>query len=539
PKPLEDEATGVFHPRHVAGAPKAAPASEPPPHTHTPALFAAHDEPFTSAPSKVMPNLGAASLFQPSAPELPSAPVPAARPAQAVPAVSAAPAVSSPAAAPAAPMPAPLAQPALATPAGLALAPTLLGTAPASLEAQASRRPAARPREEQPLDSAARAAADAHASAAEGLAKATLMGIGADPLEPPAPFEAPVAAAARGEREHPTERVSLVSPYASSMNYDDASLQDAFGPSAAAAGSIPSGPAATGQQRDSRRLLMYASAAVVGLAVLSVGASALRSKPEPVSREFQAPAALPVTTATAHVEAAQASKPTVHSLAPSTAQLAPAHEPVTPKLADEEPAAVAPAAAAVAAAEPAPKLAPDTASVVAPAPVAAPIKPEPRLAPESPSADHESVASKAEGSHHEAHERARSAKSSSSKTAGADKGDKAAQFTAARDEARSAYAAKNYKAAAAAYERASRYDPTHAGTFAGLGAARLQQGDSKGAVQAYQRAVKLSPETSGFHAALGRAYLANGDKAKAASEYKRALAIDPTNEAAKLALKQI
>ncbi|MDB4974260.1 MAG: Serine/threonine protein kinase, partial [Myxococcaceae bacterium] len=41
PKPLEDEATGVFHPRHVAGAPKAAPASEPPPHTHTPALFAA------------------------------------------------------------------------------------------------------------------------------------------------------------------------------------------------------------------------------------------------------------------------------------------------------------------------------------------------------------------------------------------------------------------------------------------------------------------------------------------------------------------
>ena len=129
---------------------------------------------------------------------------------------------------------------------------------------------------------------------------------------------------------------------------------------------------------------------------------------------------------------------------------------------------------------------------------------------------------------------------SSTKSAPADKSaDKAALFAAARDDARNAYAAKNYKEAAAAYERAAKYDPKHPGTFAGLGAARLQLGDNKAAVQAYQRAVQLSPQTSGFHAALGRAYVSLGDKSKALAAYKKALSIDPKNEAAKTAIKQL
>jgi tetratricopeptide (TPR) repeat protein len=131
-------------------------------------------------------------------------------------------------------------------------------------------------------------------------------------------------------------------------------------------------------------------------------------------------------------------------------------------------------------------------------------------------------------------------KESSKSVKASDKGgDKEAQFNAAREEARNAYASKNYKAAAAAYEKASKLDPKHPGTFAGLGSARLQLGENKAALAAYQRAVQLSPESSGFHAALGRAYLANGDRNKAVASYKKAIALDPKNEAAKAALAQL
>ncbi|MDB4985107.1 MAG: Serine/threonine protein kinase [Myxococcaceae bacterium] len=521
PKLLDEESTGVFHPRHVAGAPKSA-ESEPPEPLHRPALFAAQDEPFAAPPaSTVLPGLGAPALFQPAAEPL--RPAPLARPKAPEPVVRAA---SLPPATPTVrPKPVVLSQPppiAAAAPvvSEVAFAPTLSG-------AQVS-----------PFEPALPRPVEAHASAAEGFAKATLMGIGADPLASSGGFDAgafqpsyeSAMADVRGEREYETERVSLLSPAVPRL--DDSSLQDAFGSHASAAGSIPSSPVSTGQQRDSRRLLMYASAAVVGLAVLSVGASALRSKPAAVA-SAQVPA-LPVVAAGAskvEAERAQAPKPTVHSLAPSTAPIVAPAAPASAQLAAAEPAAT-PTPAAV-----------KSAPVVEPIAPAEPIKPEPKLAPET-AMDRDEVASKSSaepeprmkhGSHHEARERARNAKSSS-----ADKpGDKLAQSASARADAQAAFAAKNYKAAAAAYERAARADPTNPGTFAGLGAALMKLGDSKGALHAYQKAVKLSPQASGLHAALGRSYLANGDKAKAISEYKRALALDPKNEAAKYALAQL
>jgi len=112
-------------------------------------------------------------------------------------------------------------------------------------------------------------------------------------------------------------------------------------------------------------------------------------------------------------------------------------------------------------------------------------------------------------------------------------------WTEARDEARRHYAARQYAKAAEAYERATRLDPQNPGTFAGLGAARLQLQNAKGAVEAYQRAVQLSPDTPGFHAALGRAYVAAGDSARARASYKRGQALDPDNAGIAKALAEL
>jgi cytochrome c-type biogenesis protein CcmH/NrfG len=114
-----------------------------------------------------------------------------------------------------------------------------------------------------------------------------------------------------------------------------------------------------------------------------------------------------------------------------------------------------------------------------------------------------------------------------------------AKWTAARDEARAHYAAKRFKQAAESYAEAARYNPTHAGTFAGLGAARLQISDARGAVQAYQKAIQLSPTTTAFHISLGKAYALSGEKGKALTAYKRALALDPRNDDAKRAIAEL
>jgi serine/threonine-protein kinase len=413
----------------------------------------------------------------------------------------------------------------------------------------------------QPASSPLRSGAQPRAStrSAAAVAKATLMGIGGDPSEPPPalePLTGPAVETSRSERDHPTERILA-------HGADDAS--DA---SHGVTGSMAASALTTlgGVRADSRRLLMYASAALVGLGVLGVGASALMSGDDEPAHAAVAPPPLP-----AAVAAARPAQPTNKEVA-----LAEAPRPVTQPL-PAEPSA-APAANAIAVEQLAPGAsAPDTQALEIEAAKAKlteiaakesarakelsdakqPVAPKtPIAAKESSGAEDAVAASDSSGvkeSASERHRRNRAAraaaraeatkspvKESTSKESPKESStDKVAPFAAAREEARSHYAAKRYKEAEAAYERASRLDPSHAGTFAGLGAARLQIGDPKGALQAYQRAVQLSPDTSGFHAALGRAYLANGDKSRAAAAYKRALTLDPKNDAAKSALRQL
>lgn len=117
--------------------------------------------------------------------------------------------------------------------------------------------------------------------------------------------------------------------------------------------------------------------------------------------------------------------------------------------------------------------------------------------------------------------------------------DRNTKWQEAVEEARKQYAAKRYKQAAQAYERATHFDPTSDRTFSGLGTARFRAGDYKGAAAAYQRAVQLSPNNSVYHTSLARAYQQMGNVSKAKAEYKRAVALDPKNEGAKKSLKQL
>ncbi len=126
---------------------------------------------------------------------------------------------------------------------------------------------------------------------------------------------------------------------------------------------------------------------------------------------------------------------------------------------------------------------------------------------------------------------------------GADRAEKAASaaasFDAIREEARVAFQASRWQEAAAAYERAVAANPRHAGSWAGLGAARSQMGDLRGAVAAYNKAIELSPSTSGFHAALGRVLRQANDRDGAVRAYRRALELNPDNGAAAQALEEL
>ncbi|MDW8362138.1 MAG: protein kinase [Myxococcales bacterium] len=116
---------------------------------------------------------------------------------------------------------------------------------------------------------------------------------------------------------------------------------------------------------------------------------------------------------------------------------------------------------------------------------------------------------------------------------------RARAFDELRAEARRAFQEGRYAAAEAAYERATAMQPTHAGVWAGLGAARLQSGNARGAVQAYQRAVDLQPTNAAFFAALGEAYERAGDRGRARQAYERALTLDPSNARARAALARL
>jgi tetratricopeptide (TPR) repeat protein len=112
-------------------------------------------------------------------------------------------------------------------------------------------------------------------------------------------------------------------------------------------------------------------------------------------------------------------------------------------------------------------------------------------------------------------------------------------FERYRVEAREAYVAGDYAGAARAYEMATEMNPVHAGSFAGLGAARLATGDVERGLSAYQEAVRLAPTHSGYQAALGRAYRQAGRDDLAEEAYREALRLDRTNRAAGRALREL
>lgn len=251
-----------------------------------------------------------------------------------------------------------------------------------------------------------------------------------------------------------------------------------------------------------KRKIGYAAAAVVLLGVVGFGAAQLFGDDEKaIAKQDQGEATVSKTTATSALP----------------------------------PPAPAPAAAPIAAAptgEPTPTV--TRIEVVEPEPPPPPVAAEPEKTEAKNSEEEKSARSERSSRRERSSSRRESAESDKG-----DKGDNQELWSKARDEARAHYAAKRYKQAADAYAEAAKYNSSHAGTYAGLGGARLQAGDARGAIQAYQRAVKLSPDTSGFHAALGKAYLTAGDKSKAKASYKRALALDPKNEAAKAALSTL
>jgi serine/threonine protein kinase len=111
-------------------------------------------------------------------------------------------------------------------------------------------------------------------------------------------------------------------------------------------------------------------------------------------------------------------------------------------------------------------------------------------------------------------------------------------FDALREAARGHFAAGRFREAVAAYERAATLNPSHAGTFAGLGACHMKLNNARGAVVAYERAVQLQPTSAPFFAALGRAHLQAGNRTAARAAFQRALSLDPNNGAARQGMEQ-
>lgn len=112
-------------------------------------------------------------------------------------------------------------------------------------------------------------------------------------------------------------------------------------------------------------------------------------------------------------------------------------------------------------------------------------------------------------------------------------------FDALREAARGHFAAGRFREAVAAYERAATLNPSHAGTFAGLGACHMKLNNARGAVVAYERAVQLQPTSAPFFSALGRAHLQAGNRTAARAAFQRALTLDPNNGAARQGMEQV
>lgn len=250
-------------------------------------------------------------------------------------------------------------------------------------------------------------------------------------------------------------------------------------------------------------LYALAGGALVFLSVLLfIGYQAF--KPEPVATVVQMPAPTPVG------DPPTASPPVV---VPAVAQLAVAEPTVEPTVEPAVEAAVEPVEATEAAE-----------AVEAPA-VEAPVAEAEEAAP----AEEAEEAAPAEET--EARPGRRGRRERAARPARA-----ASPFDQAREAAREAFQARNFAAAEQAYVRATSINPRHAGSWAGLGAARMQTRNFAGAVQAYQRAVQLQSNNSGYFTMLGHAFRMSGNAAGARQAYQRALAIDPANAAAQQGL---
>ncbi|UJR84245.1 serine/threonine-protein kinase [Sandaracinus amylolyticus] len=288
------------------------------------------------------------------------------------------------------------------------------------------------------------------------------------------------------------------------------------------------------RQRPTPYLVIVAFCVIAGATGLLGSYLFSSSETEPTT--VSAPAAPPPTPVAV---APAAATPT--SAAPS----APAAPPPTPPAVVEAPAPEPPPEAAEAApSEPvavAPEPEPEPAAAAPePAPAAAP-EPTPPPArtsePEARSSRRDRRRSRGGSSHAEAPAARPVIASSvgSSSTASSGGGD----FDQLRNEARAAFQARRYADAARAYERASRIRPRDASVWSGLGAARMQSGNTAGAVQAYRQAISIEPRNARYHVALGRALAAAGDRARARQSFEQALRIDPRNADARAQLARL
>lgn len=246
-------------------------------------------------------------------------------------------------------------------------------------------------------------------------------------------------------------------------------------------------------------LYALAGGALVFLSVvLFIGYQAF--KPEPVATVVQMPTPTPVGDA-------PTASPPIATPTPAVAQLEVVQPTVEPAVEPVVEAAVEPAAEAT-------------------EPVAEETAEEATEATEEASAEEAAPAEETEARPGRRARRERAARPARA----------ASPFDQAREAARQAFQARNFAAAEQAYVRATSINPRHAGSWAGLGAARMQTRNFAGAVQAYQRAVQLQSNNSGYFTMLGHAFRMSGNAAGARQAYQRALAIDPANAAAQQGL---
>jgi tetratricopeptide (TPR) repeat protein len=86
-------------------------------------------------------------------------------------------------------------------------------------------------------------------------------------------------------------------------------------------------------------------------------------------------------------------------------------------------------------------------------------------------------------------------------------------------------------------QRATRLDPTHAGTALELGTARLELGDVEGAVRDLRRAERLDGDPASA-AALGNALVARNELGAARAAYERAVTLNPGSFRARIGLAE-